>query len=119
MLVIEDIDIEAKSIKGFINLIKVLTDHYTFPAHYKGGTKTYSPNIVIFTSNHSLDEFLAGVDQADAAPCFRRIVQFELNKKLTGPQLDKYEIDTDRIEEITRFCQTLYEANQENKEVNF
>jgi len=57
--------------------LKNWADRYPFRCEYKGGSMVIRPEIIIVTSNYSIDN--AGFEEADIAPLKRRFVECDAN----------------------------------------
>lgn len=66
-VLIEDIDPSTIAVRD----MKILTDHYAFPAEIKGGSINVRPQRVFFTSNYSMAEIWP--NEKDLEPITRRV----------------------------------------------
>lgn len=75
-IIIDDIDPKSGAWMG--TLLKRWSDHYPFPAEFKGGSMKIRPKTIIVTSNYSIEEIWPDEPQT-TEPLTRRFIQIYFN----------------------------------------
>lgn len=89
-ILIEEIGPEHRPLA---NVYKQITDHYPFPAEFKGGSFTIRPMYVFFTSNWTLEDIFRGPSSSEDArildPLKRRFSEHTISVDVHGNRILK------------------------------